>query len=96
MFNITHIPTGDIQTIATDCIFVAIGRGADTDIIDKAIERNDQGYIVTNELMQTNLSGVFAVGDIRTTPFRQIVTAVADGAIASLSAFKYIKELSKN
>ena len=44
--------------------------------------------------MQTNLSGVFAVGDIRTTPFRQIVTAVADGAIASLSAFKYIKELS--
>ena len=96
MFNITHIPTGDIQTIATDCIFVAIGRGADTDIIDKAIERNDQGYIVTNELMQTNLSGVFAVGDIRTTPFRQIVTAVADGAIASLSAFKYIKEFSTN
>ena len=93
-FNITHIPTGDIQTIITDCIFVAIGRGADTDIIDKNIERDAQGYIVTNELMQTNLSGVFAVGDIRTTPFRQIVTAVADGAIASLSAFKYIKELS--
>lgn len=93
-FNITHIPTGDIHSLDTDCIFVAIGRGADTDIIDKNIERDPQGYIVTNELMQTNLPGVFAAGDIRTTPFRQIVTAVADGAVASLSAFKYIKELS--
>lgn len=95
-FNVTHIPSDTIQTIDTDCIFVAIGRGADTDIIDKSIERDAQGYIVTNELMHTNIQGVYAVGDIRTTPFRQIVTAVADGAIASLSAFKYIKEMSAN
>ena len=94
-FTLTHIPSGDTKDIAVDCIFVAIGRGADTDIIDKDIVRNEQGYIVTNELMETNLQGVYAVGDIRTTPFRQIVTAVSDGAIASLSAFKYIKEMSK-
>ena len=94
-FNITHIPTGDTITINTDCVFVAIGRGANTEIIDTNIIRNEQGYIVTDELMQTNVSGVYAIGDIRTTPLRQIVTAVADGAIASTSAFKYIKEMSK-
>ncbi len=95
-FTLTHIPTNETTDINVDCIFVAIGRGADTDIIDKEIEKNEQGYIVTNELMETNLQGVYAVGDIRTTPFRQIVTAVSDGAIASLSAFKYIKEMSNN
>ncbi len=93
--NLTHIPTNEIHSLKVDCVFVAIGRGADTDIIDKDVERNEQGYIKTNELMQTNLSGVYAVGDIRTTPFRQIVTAVADGAVATLSAFNLIKELSK-
>ena len=94
-FTLTHIPTNITKDIQVDCIFVAIGRNADTDIIDKEVIRNEQGYIVTNELMETNLQGVYAVGDIRTTPFRQIVTAVSDGAIASLSAFKYIKEMSK-
>ena len=94
-FIITHIPTDTQETIKCECVFVAIGRGADTDIIDKNIIRNEQGYIETNELMETNLQGVYAVGDIRNTPFRQIVTAVADGSIAALSAFKYIKEMSK-
>lgn len=90
-FNITHIPSGSISELKVECVFVAIGRGADTDIIDKSIERNEQGYIITNENMQTNIDGVYAVGDIRTTPLRQIVTAVADGAVASVSAFNYIK-----
>lgn len=90
--NVTHIPTGEIRKLEVACVFVAIGRGADTDIIDSSIERNSQGYIETNEKMQTNLSGVYAIGDIRNTPLRQIVTAVSDGAIASVSAFNYIRE----
>lgn len=94
-FTITHIPTDTQTSLDVDCVFVAIGRGADTDIIDKNIVRNEQGYIETNELMETNLQGVYAVGDIRNTPFRQIVTAVADGSLAALSSFKYIKEMSK-
>lgn len=95
-FTLTHIPTQSQKTIKVDCIFVAIGRGADTDIIDTEIVRNEQGYIVTNELMATNLQGVYAIGDIRNTPFRQIVTAVSDGAVSALSAFNYIKNMSKN
>ena len=74
-----------------DGIFVAIGRGASTDIIDEKINKDQSGYIITNEKMETNLSGVYAVGDIRTTPLRQIVTATSDGAIASVTAFNYLK-----
>jgi thioredoxin reductase (NADPH) len=95
-FNVLHIPTGQIKCLDVECIFVAIGRGADTDIIDPKVTRNESGYIVTNEKMQTNLSGVYAIGDIRNTPLRQIVTAVSDGAIASVSAFTYIKSLKKD
>ena len=90
-FNVIHIPTGEIHVLQVDGIFVAIGRGADTDIIDKCIDRDSSGYIITNDRMETNTSGVYAVGDIRNTPLRQIVTAVSDGAIASVSAFNYLK-----
>ncbi|MGN0961158.1 MAG: NAD(P)/FAD-dependent oxidoreductase [Christensenellales bacterium] len=90
--NVLHIPSNEIRKLEVDCVFVAIGRGADTDIIDNSIIRNSQGYIETDKNMQTNLSGVYAIGDIRNTPLRQIVTAVSDGAIASVSAFNYIRE----
>lgn len=89
--KIIHIPDEKIETIDVDGIFVAIGRGADTDIIDINVNRNSSGYIITDEQMRTNLPGVFAVGDIRNTPLRQIVTATSDGAIASISALNYIK-----
>lgn len=95
-FNVTHIPYGDVRHLNVDCVFVAIGRGADTDIIDNQIIRNEQGYIVTDEYMKTNVNGVYAIGDIRNTPLRQIVTAVSDGAVASVSAFNYLKSLKNN
>ena len=49
----------------------------------------EKGYIVTDEKMRTNLSGVFAAGDIRVTPLRQVVTAAADGAVAATAAVEY-------
>ena len=91
-FNILHIPTNETRTLEVDGIFVCIGRGASTDIIDEAIAKNENGYIITNEKMETNLKGVYAVGDIRNTPLRQIVTALSDGAIASMSALNYEKQ----
>ena len=90
-FEVEHIPTGNINTLTVDGIFVAIGRGADTDIIDEEIARDPSGYIITDTYMRTNLDMVYAVGDIRTTPLRQIATAVADGSIASVTAFNDIK-----
>ena len=48
------------------------------------------GYIKTDECMRTNIAGVFAAGDVRVTPLRQVVTACADGAIAAMQCYKYI------
>jgi len=88
--NVTYIPDDSIRSLCVEGIFVCIGRGADTDIIDSKIERDGSGYIVTDEYMQTNLDGVYAVGDIRNTPLRQIVTALSDGAISAVTAKNFV------
>ena len=72
-------------------MFVFAGNKPSTEIFDGKIEL-DRGYIPTNDLMETNVAGVYAAGDLRIKELRQIVTAVADGAIASTSAQKYITE----
>ena len=54
---------------------------------------NDSGYVITDAKMATAIPGVFAAGDVRDTPMRQIVTASADGAVAAMSAFEYIQSL---
>ena len=92
-FVVTHIPTNTTRTLDVDGIFVCIGRGADTEIIDEKVARNESGYIITNEQMQTNIAGIYAIGDIRNTPLRQIITACSDGAIASVSAKNYLRNL---
>ena len=91
-----HISTDTIKKIPLDCVFVAIGRGADTDIIDNCIVRDEAGYIVTDVKMCTNTAGVYAIGDIRNTPLRQIVTAVSDGAVSAVTAYNYLKEIKSS
>lgn len=71
-----------LTSISVDGVFVAIGHNPNTELFEN-IEKTDGGYIKTNSIMQTNLQGVYAIGDVRDTPLRQIVTACADGAIAS-------------
>lgn len=73
-------------------IFVFVGFLPQTDLYKDLIKLDDLGYIVTDENMKTNLPGVFAAGDCRQKSLRQVVTAVADGAIASTQAEIYIEE----
>ena len=61
-------------------------------MFDGVLEMRD-GYIVTNERMETNIPGVYAAGDVRVTPLRQVVTACADGAVAAMQCGKYLKGL---
>ena len=82
--------TKQTNTINIDGLFVCIGRGPDTDMIDGDIQKDSAGYIVTDQNMKTNIDGIFAVGDIRNTPLRQIATACSDGAIAATKAFEYV------
>lgn len=91
--KVTGVRLADVKTeeereIACDGVFVAIGRVPDTAVFEGQVERNEQGYIIADETTRTNVPGVFAVGDVRTKPLRQIVTAASDGAVAS----KFIEE----
>jgi len=76
-------------------LFICIGRGPDTEILDFEIKKDKLGYIVTDQEMQTSVEGVYAIGDIRATPLRQIITACADGAIAATKCLQYIKGIKK-
>lgn len=85
---LTDRVTGKQTTLACDGVFVAIGRVPNTALLDGQLALDAQGYIEADESTRTSLPGVFAAGDVRTKPLRQIVTAAADGAVAS----KYIEE----
>jgi thioredoxin reductase (NADPH) len=73
-------------------VFIFIGADPRTQLVPFA-GTDDSGYLVTNELMRTDVPGLFAVGDVRNTPFRQVVTAASDGSIAAHAAAEYIDEL---
>ena len=75
-----------------DAVFIFIGADPRTQLVPFA-GTDDSGYLVTNELMRTDVPGLFAVGDVRNTPFRQVVTAASDGSIAAHAAAEYIDEL---
>ena len=67
--------------------------GAFAEMFEDKIEKDAGGFIVTNDKMETSIEGVFAAGDLRTTPLRQVITAASDGAVAATYAIKYIEAL---
>ena len=83
---------GEKYVIEIDGLFVAIGRMPATGIFEGQVEMNKDGYIVAGEDCHTSTAGVFVAGDNRTKEVRQLVTAVADGAVAATEAVKYLGE----
>lgn len=88
--RLLDVNTGEESTIACDGVFVSVGRKPATEFLGGQVELDGNGYVVAGEDTKTNIPGVFAVGDIRTKELRQIVTAVADGAVAVHEAEKYL------
>lgn len=82
--------TEEITEMPMDAVFGYIGTEPKTENLKEYINLNEQGYIITNEEMETNIKGVYAAGDVRDKKYRQITTAVSDGTIALLNAEKYI------
>lgn len=74
-----------------DGLFVAIGTMPQTEILDGKVELSKDGYVITDENMQTSVNGVYAAGDVRKAGVKQIVTACADGAIAANNANLFLK-----
>ena len=85
--------TGEISTINADGVFIFVGMVPQTDLVEM-LPKDEGGYIKTNEKMETAIKGMYCVGDIRSKPFRQVVTATSDGATAAFSAGLYIRELN--
>lgn len=83
---------GSSRHLETDGIFVAVGTIPNTDLVKDQLPLNEGGYIETDEAMQTAIPGVFAVGDLREKLLRQVITAAADGAVASFAALRYLSE----
>src|SRR3989338_1082009 len=81
-----------IKELDAEGVFIFVGINPTTDFVD--VEKDGQGFIKADENMQTSAQGIFAAGDCRTTPLKQVSTAVGDGAIAAFMAEKYIEELS--
>ena len=88
--EIKNILSGEISEISCDGVFISIGRKPATEFLKDAVELDENGYIIADETTKTNIDGVFAAGDVRTKTFRQIVTAVADGATAVHKTEEYL------
>ena len=86
--TVENVKTGKTEELACDAVFVFVGMLPQNELVDM-LKKDEQGYIITGEDMETSVPGLFAAGDVRAKSFRQIVTAVADGAIAANSAKKY-------
>ncbi|HUT04611.1 MAG TPA: FAD-dependent oxidoreductase [bacterium] len=81
---------GSVRELAVSAVFVSIGITPNTEFVQGLLEMDDAGFIVAKNDMSTSVEGIFAAGDVRTSHLRQVCTAVADGAIAGISAAKLI------
>lgn len=90
--KIKNIVSGATRELPADGVFVYVGTEPNAQFSHEGLETDKRGYIYTDELLRTNIPGVFAAGDIRTTPLRQVATAVGDGALAAVQVEKYLTE----
>lgn len=86
----------DTSKLDVDGVFVAIGNIPNNSLLEDKITLNKQGYVVADETTVTNINGVFVIGDLRTKPLRQVVTAASDGAVAAYQVEEYLSRLIDN
>ena len=90
---IKNVKTNEISEIKTDGVFPYIGFSPNVDLINGQLKQNERGFIETDVNLQTSIEGVYAAGDVRNTPLRQVITAAADGALAACSCVRYLETL---
>jgi len=88
--KLKNVKTGEITDYRTDGVFIFIGTRPVSEFVKGIVDLDEKGYIITDSEMKTSVEGIFAAGDVRNTPLRQVITAAADGAVAAISAEKYI------
>ena len=88
--RLRNVVSGEKTSVACDGVFVSVGRKPASQLAQGQLELDPNGYIIAGESTHTSLPGVYAVGDVRTKALRQVVTAVADGAMAVHAAEEYL------
>jgi len=88
--NVRNVKTNEISTIEVSAAFIYVGQKPNTGYLNGTVPLDEEGRVITNERMETEVSGVFAAGDIRHHSARQVITAAGDGATAALSAERYL------
>jgi thioredoxin reductase (NADPH) len=90
--KVRNVLDSSVREIKADGVFIYVGTDPNAQFINGEIKTDERGYIYTNQYLQTNIEGVYAAGDIRDTPLRQVATAVGDGALAAVEVEKYLSE----
>ena len=86
-----NVKSKESSNLSVDGVFPYIGISPNIDNFSGQITQDSKGFILTDDTMKTSIDGVFAVGDVRVTPLRQVITAAADGAISAVYASRYIE-----
>jgi thioredoxin reductase (NADPH) len=89
--TVKNVKTGDVKDLAVGAVFPFIGFVPNSDIFRDEIKRDENGYIITNEYMETSIKGIWAIGDVRKQLCKQITNAVGDGTTAAVAAEKYLE-----
>ncbi len=88
-----NLKSGKTDDLKVDGCFIWVGINPNTEFLRDVVKLDQQGFVIADSSMQTSVPGVFAAGDVRNTPLRQVATAVGDAAIASFSAEHYIENI---
>ena len=92
--ELKNVKTEEITNRKVQGVFIFIGTKPNTDLVKDLVNLDENGFIVTDNNLETSIPGVFAAGDVRAKLFRQIATAVGEGAAASFSAERYLEGLN--
>lgn len=84
--------SGEEKELTVDGLFIAVGNIPNSELFSGQLDMDESGYILADETTRTNIPGVFAVGDVRKKALRQVITAAADGAVASYFAEEYFND----
>ena len=90
--RVKNVKTGEISDLPVAGIFVAVGIRPNTELVRNMVDCDEGGYILAGEDCATSVPGLYAAGDVRKKPLRQIITAVADGANAAVAAGSYCRK----
>ncbi len=91
--TLKNVKTDEESTLPVFGVFLYVGLIPNTEMFKGLIELNDRGFITVDRELGTSVPGIFAAGDVRDTPLRQIITAASDGALAAYSAGKYLETM---